>query len=259
MTLPPLGKGNVSSRAREARYAALEAWRVQRGLDWLVTAHHADDQLETLIMRLNRASGVAGMSGIRRKQGMIIRPLLHWRRAMLAEIVMRAGITPVDDPTNRDERYDRARLRQSLATADWLDPVAAARTADALADAEAAIDWAVRQVIDATVTVAQHAGRDEITFDMSARALPVEIVRRVVLACVRRIDSRCAPRGVVIDALLDRLAAGGTATIGAVSCRGGAQWRFSAAPPRRRAGNVGNPGSVGNSGSDGNPSRDGNQ
>ena len=69
-------------------------------------------------MRLQRGAGLAGLAGIRPRaeiDGLIVlRPLLGWRRAELAEIVAAAGLTAVDDPTNSDERYDRARLRRRL-------------------------------------------------------------------------------------------------------------------------------------------------
>ena len=90
-----------------------------------LTAHHQDDQAETLLMRLQRGAGLAGLAGIRPRaeiEGLIVlRPLLGWRRAELAEIVADAGLVPVDDPSNSDERYDRARLRRRLAETDWLD------------------------------------------------------------------------------------------------------------------------------------------
>src|SRR3546814_2197110 len=81
-------------------------------------------------MRLQRGSGIAGLSGIRaiRHEGdlAIVRPLLGWTKAELVEIVREAGIEPVDDPSNRDPRFDRARLRGRLADLPWLEPAALA-------------------------------------------------------------------------------------------------------------------------------------
>lgn len=197
--------GNVSSNARVARYAALESWRVERGLDHILTAHHADDQLETVIMRLNRGAGVGGLAGIRAVNGVVVRPLLGWRRSELAAVVASAGITAVDDPSNRDDRYDRARLRKALAAADWLDPLAVVRSAAACADADDALNG------------------------MDSR----ELTRRRVLAELRLIDPGLTPRGEQLDALIEALSAGHTTTLGKVLCVGGETWTFSVAPPRR--------------------------
>ena len=118
--------GNVSNEARKARYAALESWCDDRNIDWLMTAHHADDQLETMIMRLNRGSGVAGLSGIRARQGRIVRPLLRWRHDELVALLDDMGVEAVDDPTNHDDAYDRARLRKKMREIDMFDARAAA-------------------------------------------------------------------------------------------------------------------------------------
>ncbi|MGD9665700.1 MAG: tRNA lysidine(34) synthetase TilS, partial [Novosphingobium sp.] len=89
--------GNVQDAARGVRYNALADWATRRGLDAVATAHHADDQAETLLMRLNRASGVAGLAGVRARGKIpgidvpVLRPLLGWRRAELVEIVEAAG------------------------------------------------------------------------------------------------------------------------------------------------------------------------
>src|SRR5688500_5455850 len=107
--------GNVQNEARKARYAALTAWAEQRVLSAIATAHHADDQAETLLMRLNRGSGLSGLAGVR-EEGLlvgplfmcpVIRPLLHFRRSELAEVVARSGIAPIEDPSNSDDRFDR--------------------------------------------------------------------------------------------------------------------------------------------------------
>ena len=90
--------GNLQSQARAARYAALAVWLTSRGLAALASGHHADDQAETLLARLNRASGVAGLAGVRAR-GLVpgtdiplLRPLLGWRRAALADVVAVAGV-----------------------------------------------------------------------------------------------------------------------------------------------------------------------
>ncbi|HZU63565.1 MAG TPA: tRNA lysidine(34) synthetase TilS, partial [Novosphingobium sp.] len=86
-TLPvSIGPGNIQTEARTARYAALAQWMAAEGLAALATAHHADDQAETLLLRLNRASGVAGLAGVRARalvpgsRLLLLRPLLGWRR-----------------------------------------------------------------------------------------------------------------------------------------------------------------------------------
>ena len=229
LTLDTLDAGNVSARARVTRYAALNDWADAHELRWLVTAHHADDQLETVIMRLNRGAGVTGLSGVRARQGRIVRPLLGWRRSELVAIVADAGITPVDDPSNRDDRYDRARLRKSLTRADWIDPIAVTESAAALADA-AATDPAVR--FDPELASVNEAD-GQITLDCPTN-LPNEYVRRLTLRCLRRIDPDCAPRGAALSRLIETLKAGNTATIGNIVVRGGEIWTFAPAPPRRR-------------------------
>jgi tRNA(Ile)-lysidine synthase len=229
LTLDALDAGNVSARAREARYAALNDWCGDRKLDWLLTAHHADDQLETVIMRLNRGAGVAGLSGVRARQGRIVRALLSWRQRELVALVVEAGIVAVDDPSNSDDRYDRARLRKSLAGSDWIDPLAVVESAAALADADAAIAWSVDALEAALVRVAGH----QITVDYNAD-LPAEYVRRLVLRCLRRIDPDCAPRGAALSRLISTLESGGSATLGNILARGGKIWIFERAPPRRQ-------------------------
>lgn len=205
LTLDLPNTGNVSNNARTARYAALETWRVERRLGHILTAHHADDQLETVIMRLNRSAGVGGLAGIRAVNGHVIRPLLGWRRSELAKVVNAAGITAVDDPSNRDDRYDRARLRKALAEADWLDPLAVARSAAACAEADDALN-----------------GLDDR-----------ELTRRRVLAELRIVQPDLTPRGEQLDALIEDLRAGQTKTLGKVLCTGGENWTFTPAPPRR--------------------------
>jgi tRNA(Ile)-lysidine synthase len=215
--------GNVQAGARALRYRLLGQWAAHEDIAFLATAHHRDDQAETLLMRLNRGAGLSGLAGVRARTEIgglaVVRPLLGWSRAELAAIA--APLEPVEDPSNTDPRYDRARLRRSLAGADWLDAAAFARSAQALAEAEEALDWAAERVIAERV-----AGG---AFDPAG--VPVELRRRIVL---RLLGAAEPPRGSDLQRLLAALEAGETATLAGVKCTGGTLWHFAPAPPRRR-------------------------
>jgi tRNA(Ile)-lysidine synthase len=219
----------LQSAARRVRYALIEAWRSEQQLDWVLTAHHADDQAETLLMRLNRGSGVGGLAGIRGVNGRVLRPLLDWRRTELEAIVAEAGLEPAMDPSNLDVRFDRARLRRRLEGADWLDRPALARSARALAEAEAALDWAAERLFAERTRVA-----DEI-LRLDPSELPAELLRRLLLRALRRIDPHAAPRGEELSRLLATLQKGGSATLAGAKASadaGEGTWSFSAAPAR---------------------------
>ena len=229
-----VASGNVQSEARSARYAALADWMEERGLDALATAHHADDQAETVLLRLNRASGVAGLAGVR-PRGMVpgrpglllLRPLLGFRRAELAQLVASAGIEAAQDPSNADDRFDRARLRKVLAEADWLNVGAIAESASHLADADTALDWASARAWQELVE------RDGLGLAFRAR-VPRAIALRVLARIVREMDGE-EPRGGAIARLHDSLAAGQLASIGDLVARPSRDvWTFHRSPRRRR-------------------------
>ncbi|HEX4737607.1 MAG TPA: tRNA lysidine(34) synthetase TilS [Allosphingosinicella sp.] len=229
VTVPP--GASVQAQARAARYAALAGWAAEESLNALLTAHHADDQAETLLMRLTRGSGLGGLAGIRATSeigGLVVaRPLLGWRRDALRALVEEAGLRPVADPSNEDEAHDRVRMRRHLAEAAWLDPVALARSASALAEAEQALDWVVERLAAERVS----GEGDALRLDPSD--LPPELLRRLVLLCLRRIQPDAVPRGEQVTVLIATLLEGGTATLGTVLCRGGPHFRFALAPRRR--------------------------
>lgn len=221
-------KGNISDWARRERYAALADWTARNHIDFLMTAHHADDQLETMIMRLNRGSGVAGLSGIRARRGSMIRPLLGWQKRELEALCQDCGVTPVDDPSNRDDRFDRARLRKALVDALWLDRHAAVRSAAALAQAEEALDWTARRLADDRIV----AQPDAIT--LAPEDVPHELLRRLVILAMQHVSPDASPRGDDLERLIAALNAGRVATLAGVKCSGGTLWRFSPAPPHRK-------------------------
>jgi tRNA(Ile)-lysidine synthase len=144
-----IGTRAVQGRARDRRYALLLEWAAAAGAICLATAHHADDQAETFLMRAARGAGVAGLGGIRAHQQLgaiaLIRPLLGWRVAELRSLAVTHALPFVDDPSNVDPHYERTRFRALLHDTPWLDPLQIARAAAHAAEADATIrgmeDW----------------------------------------------------------------------------------------------------------------------
>jgi tRNA(Ile)-lysidine synthase len=225
----------IQERARNQRYRLLGYWGEERGLGALATAHHADDQAETLLMRLSRGAGVRGLAGMRPRAVApgshlrLVRPLLSWRRSELERICADAGLSPAADPSNHDDRFERVRVRQAVAGLGWLDASALARSAANLADADDALDWAMKA--EWKRSVRERFG----AIIYSPGEAPAEIVRRTVARIVRKLatEGDTELRGRELDHLLGELRAGADATIRGVRCGGGRDWRFSVAPARR--------------------------
>ncbi len=116
LALPATPGASVEAVARDARYAAL-AGRLAPG-EALLTAHHRDDQLETLLLQLVRGAGVAGLAAMPRAAplgpGLHLRPLLDVDRSSLIDYARANGLHWVDDPMNVDGRFDRAWLRSEV-------------------------------------------------------------------------------------------------------------------------------------------------
>lgn len=220
--------GNIQSSARAARYALLERAADAESCRHIATAHHADDQLETVLMRLARGSGVDGLSAIRATNGRVIRPLLDFTKSELVDICASAGIHPVDDPSNANTDFDRVAMREWLAATQH--PFAAdraARSASALAEASDALVWM------ADMLAAERIRREPGFLVCDAKDIPKELKRRLLIRCLSAFDPNLTPRGDAVDRLLADLNDGRTATIGNIKCVGGKDWRFSHAPPRR--------------------------
>jgi tRNA(Ile)-lysidine synthase len=226
-----VGSGNLQAEAREARYHALATWAKERKLSAIATAHHADDQAETLLMRLNRGSGVSGLAGVRERvrveelDALLIRPALGFRRAELAAVIQEAGIEAAGDPSNTDEGFARVRTRKALATSDWLDPLALAKSAAHMAEAEEALAHFTAQIWSRCVS------REDgcVTFcPEGPRVIRLRIIERVIGVL------GSLPRGGDVARLLDSLEEGKGGNVGGVlaTVRGGA-WIFRPEPPRR--------------------------
>ncbi len=220
--------GNLQAQARAARYALLDAWRVERGLHWLLTAHQADDQIETLILRLNRGSGIGGLASVRTRRGAILRPLLGLRRAELRGYCVAQAVPFVDDPSNADARFDRVRLRQALAGTELFDTDGLARSLDALGEAAAALDWMADR-LEADLVAAE-----EGILVLEAAGLPRELLRRLLGRMIAKTNPDAEiPRGPSIDQALLQLFDGKAVTLADCVVTGGARWSVRRAPPRR--------------------------
>lgn len=227
----PKPAANRQAEARAARYRLMGDWCAAHGVGVLMTAHHADDQAETLLMRMARGSGIPGLAGIREVNKVnsvvtLFRPLLAIPRKHLKSLVIEAGLVPVDDPSNTDPAYDRTQARALLAEISWLDPARLAASAAHLQAANAALDWA------ADLAWRSRVERRGDALFVDAAGLPGELVRRLAVRALAEFGAP-DPDGPALTRLIARVAAGGTATLGGVRVQGGQPWRFAPSPPPR--------------------------
>lgn len=138
-------KSRVQERARQARYELLFAQAAEIGADIVATAHHADDQAETILFRLLRGSGLAGLAGMAQsceRDGLLhSRPLLHCAKTQLIAVCEAAAHPFFEDPSNQDPAYARTRMRalRGFFSAQGLDGKALLRLGRRAARAEAAL------------------------------------------------------------------------------------------------------------------------
>lgn len=225
----PDDPAGLQAAARAARYAAIAEWCRERGASAVAAGHHLDDQAETVLMRIERGAGVAGLAGIRAVRTLggnvtLIRPLLGWRRIELAAIVRTAGLRAVDDPSNHDRRFDRADVRARLA-GGWPDPVRLAAIAHHAAEAEIALSFASDRLFAERY--------DDPAQTLTVCDLPRELRRRLLLKAFARLAPDAIVRGPEVDRLLDRLAENRVSTLAGLRIEPGNPWRLGLAPPHR--------------------------
>jgi tRNA(Ile)-lysidine synthase len=259
-------KTGLPAAARAARYRLLAQAARAHGATHILTAHTRDDQAETLLMRLMRGSGIAGLAAMARqseRDGVgLARPFLHVSKAQLVATLKKAKIGFVEDPTNRDQNFTRPRLRaiMPVLAAEGGDAHNLARLASRLARANAAVEVLVdgaerylalrdrsasdpgsdAKALDAKVF-------DAKVFDAKAfAAMPEEIRLRLLLRAIDRFGYEGPAELGKVEALLaalDRAGARRTGTApmklkqtlaGALVSLTGGRIRVEAAPPRRR-------------------------
>lgn len=233
----------IQEVARDARYDALVAHARAVGADLLLTAHHADDQAETILFRLMRGSSIGGLGGMkpRRDLGGVthVRPLLHLRKAELVAYCEARGLPFVTDPSNADPRFARTGLRRltPLLEEAGMGVEAFARLAARAARAEEALAVGAAELAARAVR-AREVGRTSIDAALFAQA-PAELGLRLLMAEIARVGR--APRLEQAEPIHERLCAAIVAaepfraTLGGalIEARGGSEVVISTEAPRK--------------------------
>jgi tRNA(Ile)-lysidine synthase len=105
---------NLEAHARDARYAALDAARVEAGAEVLLVGHTADDQAETVLLNVLRGAAASGLAGMAPRHDRVVRPLLAFRRAETAALCDALGLDAVADPMNEDRAFSRVAIRHDV-------------------------------------------------------------------------------------------------------------------------------------------------
>ena len=219
-------KSGVPAAARAARYGLLAKAARDHGATHIFTAHTRDDQAETVLMRLLRGSGVAGlaaMAPVTEREGLLlVRPFLNVSKSQLIATLNKAKVAFADDPTNRDVKFTRPRIRavMPVLAAEGGDARNLARLASRLARANAAIeimvDGAERYLALGDRRGAPQSGSGAKTFDASTfdastfdakafAAMPGEIRLRLLLRAIDRFGHEGPAELGKVEALLSVL------------------------------------------------------
>jgi tRNA(Ile)-lysidine synthase len=251
-------KTGLPAAAREQRYRLLAKAAQDHGATHIVTAHTRDDQAETLLMRLLRGSGIAGLSAMARetpRHGVVLaRPLLSISKAQLIATLKKARIAFADDPSNRDRHFTRPRLRALMPALaqEGGDARNLARLAARLARANAAVEVladGAERYLALTGGAAARGEPDAKMFEFEAfAAIPEEIRVRLLQRAIDRFGDEGPAELGKVEALLsalERAAAGKPdgrpaklkqTLAGALISLARGQIRVEPAPPRRRRG-----------------------
>ncbi len=215
------GSGNLQDQARRARYRLLTDWAKANEIAVLALGHTADDQAETVVMRLARSSGVTGLAGISARRTVngvtICRPMLGLGRNQLRTYLRRNDVAWSEDPSNVDLRYDRIKARQTL---ELLEPLGVTATALSnvarnMSKAREALDW---YSFLAARELAVINGGDVVLELHKYRTLPDEIARRLLQRAFQWISGAEYPlRRAPMTAALDAVREGQSTTLG--GCR----------------------------------------
>lgn len=212
----------LQQAAREVRYRLLAAFAKSARARHIVTAHTLDDQAETVLIRMMRGSGLAGLAGMAPVSRLpvscdgeivLVRPLLEIPKARLVATLARAKIAFADDASNRDPRFTRVRLRALMPALarEGLDARRLALLARRLRRADAAIDAAVDAAVAgaAAASVPQRSCTDESAIVLAAEkfgSLPAEVALRLLGRAIAQAGEEGPVRLGKLESLLESLA-----------------------------------------------------
>jgi tRNA(Ile)-lysidine synthase len=244
-------KSGLQEAARNARYRLLAEAAARAGYEHILTAHTLDDQAETVLFRLARGSGLGGLAGMAHAVPLpgfatrgdetvfLVRPLLHIAKARLIATLEAAGIGYSEDPSNRDPRFTRARLRTLMPAlaSEGLDARGLARLAARMRRAESAIEFAVGAA-RAALAPGPWRDRGPVVFDAARFAgLPAEVGLRLLGRAIAHAGNEGPVELAKLEALYDglRLAQSGLrrTLAGALITLGGDRLTVERAPARR--------------------------
>jgi tRNA(Ile)-lysidine synthase len=173
----------LEAESRRARHAALRRAAGALGAARIATGHTADDQAETVLMRLLQGAGPRGLGGIAPVRGLLIRPLIETRRTAIEEHLRARGLAWTEDPSNRDPRFLRNRIRHDLLP--YMAELSGAPVVEALARSASAVRALVADLeASARADLAALATRDGagVTIDVAALAeRPLELAAEILL------------------------------------------------------------------------------
>ncbi|WP_244592854.1 tRNA lysidine(34) synthetase TilS [Azospirillum palustre] len=209
----------IQAAARAARHRLLGAACAEAGILHLALAHHRDDQAETVLLRLARGSGIDGLAGMApvRADGAVrvIRPLLRFSHDRLLATCRAEGVDWIEDPSNRNPRFARARLRAARESlgGEGLDAGRLSEVARRAGRARAALEQVTAALLAEAATV--HPEGWIALAPAPLRAAPPEIALRALGAALAAVGGPAHPvRDEALERLLDGLAEGQGGTLG---------------------------------------------
>lgn len=241
-------KTGIQEAGRNARYRLLAGAARKSGARHVLTAHTLDDQAETVLFRLARGSGMSGLRGMLPSSPLpggqrgctLLRPLLGVPKSRLSATLAAAKIPFADDPSNRDPRFTRPRLRQLMLrlAAEGLD----ARRLAAFARRMVRADQAIERAADEAVARLAGGSTGSVAFGPGYADLPAEVALRVLQRAIARLGGKGRVELGKLEALHEAL---GEAQVrggrfrrtlaGAMITLSGARLTVEPAPARRKA------------------------